>query len=131
MTAKDSDMAEKDRRILGVYMVDENFIGKLCKDGNIPAHSKFRIKLTGEEADRLLFWQYYINRKSPEKVTWNTGKHRYFDNVWMAQILLDIIALKSDSEEQELARQFYEHFCKMNQLTDQDIPKPSGVLAQG
>ena len=131
LTAKDSDMNEKDRRILGVYMVDENFIGKLCNDGNIPAHSKYRLKLTEQESDRLLFWHYYINRKSPEKVTWNTGKHRYFDNVWMAQILLDIISLKSDPEEQKLAEQFYEHFCKMNQLTDQEIPKPNGVLAQG
>ena len=128
LTAIDSNMPEKDRRILGVYMVNEDFIGKLCEDGNIPAHSKYRLQLTEQESDQLLFWKYYVNEKSPDKMTWNTGKHRYFDNLWMAQILFDIVSLKSDPEEQELAQQFLKHFCKMNQITAQDLPKPNGAL---
>ncbi len=130
LTARDSGMAEKDRRILGVYMVNEDFIGKLCEDGNIPAHSKYRIQLTEQESDQLLFWKYYVNVKSPEKVAWNTGKHRYFDNVWLAQILLDIVSLKSDPEERELALQFFKHFCKMNQITMQELPEPNGALTR-
>lgn len=39
-------------------------------------------------------------------MTWNTGKHRYFDNLRMAQILIDIVELKSDPKERELAQQF-------------------------
>ena len=128
LTAVDSSMPEKDRRILGVYMVNEDFIGKLCEDGYIPAHSKYRLQLTEQESDQMLFWKYYVNEKFPQKMTWNTGKYRYFDNSWMAQILLDIVSLKSDPEERELAQQFFEHFCKMNQITDQDLPKPNGAL---
>ena len=128
LTAMDSSMPEKDRRILGVYMVNEDFIGKLCDDGNIPAHSKYKIQLTEQESDQLLFWNYYTNQKSPDKMTWNTGKYRYFDNLWMAQILHDIVSLKSDPEERELAQQFLKHFCKMNQITEQDLPKPNGAL---
>lgn len=128
LTAIDSGMPEKDRRILGVYMVNEDFIGKLCNDGEIPAHSKYRLHLTEQESDQLLFWKYYVNEKSPEKMTWNTGKYRYFKNLWMAQILLDIVDLKSDPEERELAQQFLKHFCKMNQLTEQEISKPNGAL---
>jgi len=128
LTAIDSGMPEKDRRILGVYMVNEDFIGKLCIDGNIPAHSKYRIQLTEQESDQLLFWKYYINEKFPEKMTWNTGKYRYFKNLWMAQILLDIVSLKSDQNERELAQQFFKHFCKMNQITAQELPKPNGAL---
>ena len=128
LTARDSSMSEKDRRILGVYMVNEDFVGKLCEDGYIPAHSKYRLQLTEQESDQLLFWEYYVNEKSPEKVTWNTGKYRYFDNSWMAQILLDIISLKSDPNERELAQQFFEHFCKMNQITEQELPKPNGAI---
>lgn len=128
LTAIDSSMPEKDRRILGVYMVNENFIGKLCEDGYIPAHSKYRLQLTEQESDQMLFWEYYVNEKSPHKMTWNTGKYRYFDNSWMAQILLDIVSLKSDPKERELAQQFFEHFCKMNQITDQELPKPNGTL---
>lgn len=128
LTAIDSSMPEKDRRIIGVYMVNEDFIGKLCEDGSIPAHSKYRLQLTEQESDQMSFWKYYVNEKSPHKMTWNTGKYRYFDNLWMAQILLDIVSLKSDPEERELAQQFFEHFCKMNQITDQELPKPNGAL---
>ncbi|MGA3600753.1 malate synthase [Lysinibacillus agricola] len=128
LTAIDSGMPEKDRRILGVYMVNEDFFGKLCEDGYIPAHSKYRIQLTEQESDQLLFWQYYINEKFPEKMTWKTGKYRYFENLWMAQILLDIVSLKSDPNERELAQQFFKHFCKMNLITAQELPKPNGAL---
>lgn len=128
LTAVDSNMPEKDRRILGVYMVNENFIGKLCEDGYVPAHSKYRLQLTEEESNQLHFWKYYVNKKSPNNMTWNTGKYRYFDNLWMAQILLDIVSLKSDEKERELAQQFLKHFCKMNQITAQDLPKPNGAL---
>ncbi|MFC5711808.1 malate synthase [Thalassorhabdus alkalitolerans] len=126
LTAVDS--SEKDRRILGVYMVNEDFIGKLCEDGYIPAHSKYKLLLTEQESEQMYFWKYYANEKSPHKMTWKTGKYRYFENSLMAQILLDIVALKDNSKDRELAQQFFEHFCKMNQLTEQDLPKPNGAL---
>ncbi|WP_042355667.1 hypothetical protein [Bacillus rubiinfantis] len=128
LTAIDSGKSEKERRILGVYMVNEKFIGKLCEDGYIPAHSEYRLQLTEEESDQLLFWKYYVNEKSPHKMTWSLGKYRYFDNVWMAQILHDIVSLKSEPKERELAQRFFEHYCKMNQIYDQEIPKPNGAL---
>ncbi|MBT2685980.1 malate synthase [Bacillus sp. ISL-37] len=128
LTEINSDMPEKDRRILGVYMVKEDFIGKLCEDGYVPAHSKYRLQLTEQESDQMLFWKYYINEKFPQKMTWNTGKYRYFDNLWMAQILRDIVSLKSDPEERELAQQFFDHFCKMNQIVEQELPEPNGAL---
>lgn len=130
LTSVDSNATEKDRRILGVYMVNEDFVGKLCVDGYIPSHSKYKIELTEEEANQLPFWKYYIDAKSPEKVTWNTGKYRYFNNLWMAQILFDIVALKNDPQEKELAQQFFKHFCKMNQITAQELPEPNGVLTR-
>ena len=128
LTSIDSDQPEKNRRILGVYMVDENFVGKICEDGYIPAHSKYRLQLSEQEAEQMLFWHYYTNEKAPHKMTWNTGKHRYFDNLWMAQILSDIITLKSDPNEKALAQQFFTHFCKINKIAVQDIPKPNGAL---
>lgn len=128
LTARDSNKPEEERRILGVYMVEENFIGKLCEDGDIPAHSEYRLKLTDEESNQMLFWNYYFNEKTPEKITWKTGKYRYFDNTFMAQILLDIISLKSDPKEKELAQSFFEYFCKMNNILEEEVPKPNGVL---
>ncbi len=130
LTARDSSMPEKDRRILGVYMANEDFIGKFCEDGYIPAHSEYRLQLTEQESDRMPFWKYYVNEKSPQSMTWNSGKFRYFDNVWMAQILLDIVSLKSDTQEQELAQKFFEDYCRMNRIRKEDLPEPNGALMQ-
>jgi len=128
LTSRDSSMLEKDRRILGAYMVNEDFIGKFCEDGYIPAHSKYRLQLTEQESNKMPFWKYYLNENSPQKMTWNSGKYRYFDNVWMAQILLDIVSLKSDTQEQELAQNFFEHFCRMNRINEEELPEPNGAL---
>lgn len=130
LTAIDPGRPEKERRILGVYMVNEDFIGKLCEDGYIPAHSKYKMTLTEQQSKQLPFWNYYSNEKTPDKMAWHTGKYRYFYNVWMAQILLDIVSLKDDPQEKELAQQFLKHFCKMNRLTPEDLPKANGTLKQ-
>lgn len=128
LTTRDSRMSEKDRRIIGFYMVKKGFIGKFSEDGYIPAHSEYRLQLSEEEAEKLPFWKYYLNEKSPDKITWNTGKFRYFDNEWMAQILHDVVSLKNGTEEEELAKSFYEHFCKMNLINQEELPAPNGAL---
>lgn len=130
ITAREPDQSEEDRRIVGLFMVGEGFVGKLCEDGYIPAHSKYRLRLTEEESEKLLFWNYYQNERYPNNMTWNSGRHRYFANVWLAQILQDILALKEGSTEQELAQEFLEHFCHMNRLQIGELPKPNGALAR-
>ena len=92
LTARDPDMVEKDRYILGVFMVDAIFDNKSCANGYIPAHPKYRVRLSKQEAQNMLCWNYYVNERYPHRITWNTGRHRYFNNIWMAQILLDIIS---------------------------------------
>lgn len=128
ISEREPDEQESARRIVGLFMVDETFVGSECEDGIIPAHSTFRIRLSEEESQKMLFWNYYVNTRYPHSITWNSGRHRYFDNLWMAQILSDIIALKNDPEEKELAKKFFEHFCHMNQLDGENLPKPQGAL---
>lgn len=130
LTKRASDQAEEERIITGLYMVDETFVGKLAEDGIIPAHSELKLKLSEKEAEQMLFWDYYINEKYPHRMTWNTGKFRYFDNIWGAQILKDIVELKENTEEQELAAEFLAHFCKMNGIDRNEIPAPAGALKQ-
>lgn len=129
LTAREPNMKEKDRYIKGIYMVEENFNGKVCEDGYIPAHEKYRLRLSEQESKKMLFWHYYINEKYPDKMTWHTGKYRYFDNVMMAQILRDIITLKKDPQEKEFAQKFFDHFCLTNQI--EELPKPNGALVRG
>src|SRR5690606_8242174 len=121
---------EENRQIIGFFMVTEDFFGELREDGYIPAHPTYRLQLTEQEANQFPFWKYYINETYPHRITWNSGKHRYFDNIWMAQIIKDVVAMKEDPEEKELAQQFLEYFCKMNQILEDEIPEPSGALVQ-
>ncbi|NLA10594.1 MAG: malate synthase, partial [Firmicutes bacterium] len=128
LTSRDPDTPETERRILGAFMVHENISVRRCADGYIPAHSKYRLRLSEEESAKMLFWNYYINRKYPHKMTWNTGRHRYFDNIWMAQILLDILSLKTEPRERESVEAFLKYLCQTNLIEKGDLPKPEGAL---
>ena len=130
LTARKSDQPETERQILGLYMVNETVSDKLSDDGMVPSHAEFRIELTDQEAEQMLFWNYYINQNYPHRTSWNSGKFRYFDNIWTAQILKDIIALKTDEEQIKEVEAFLEHFCQMNALDINNIPEPSGALKQ-
>lgn len=130
LTAREADAQETDRRILGLYMVHDSYIGGLDDDGLIPAHAEFRIQLSEQEAANMLFWNYYINKSYPHRTTWNSGKFRYFDNIWTAQILKDLIAMRTDEAEIEQAKQFLKYFCEMNLLDADNIPEASGALRQ-
>lgn len=130
LTVRASDEEEVDRKIIGLYMVNETFSGELNDEGMITAHENYRITLTKEESDKMLFWNYYINKNYPHRTTWNSGRYRYYDNVMTAQILTDLISLKTDENEKELAERFLDYFIEMNLLDDTEIPKPNGALKQ-
>ena len=130
LTVRTSDQQETERKILGLFMVDETFSDKLIDDGMVPSDTSFRIELTDEEADQMLFWNYYINKSYPDRTTWNSGKYRYFDNEWTAQILKDIIAMRTDEVQIKEAQDFLEHFCQLNALDLDNIPEANGALKQ-
>ena len=130
LTVRKSDQPETERRIIGLYMVNETFSGNLSDDGMVPAHEEFRIELTDQEAEQMLFWNYYINQNYPLRTTWNSGKYRYFENAWTARILKDIIALRTDEEQIKEAQSFLEYFCQMNVLDIDNIPEADGALKQ-
>lgn len=129
ITKRESDMPEKNRRILGVFMAAEDFEGS-SEDGYIPAHPDYRLKFTEEESAKMLFWNYYINKKFPKRKTWNSGRQRYFDNIWMAQILKDIIELRETPEDKEYAQSFLDYFCRINRINVEELPEASGALKQ-
>lgn len=130
LTVRDENEDETERKIIGIYMVNEIFAGEIGDDGMVPSHADYRIQLTEEEAEKMLFWNYYVNKNYPHRMTWNSGKYRYFDNIWTAQILKDIIALKQDKKEVKAAQKFLEYFCDMNTIDIDQIPKPNGALKQ-
>ncbi|MDI9485191.1 MAG: malate synthase [Bacillota bacterium] len=130
ITAREPDEPEQDRRIAGLFMVGEFFVGKLCEDGLIPAHGTYRLRLSEEESRKLLFWNYYFNERYPNNMTWNSGRYRYFDNVWMAQILKDLVELKEGSDGLQQTTEFFEHFCAMNHIDAAKLPPANGALVR-
>ncbi|MDV6376885.1 malate synthase [Sporosarcina sp. GW1-11] len=129
LTARASDQPETERRILGLFMVNETFTGNLGPDGMVPSHAQLRIELTEQEAEQMPFWKYYKNKNYPDRTSWNSGRFRYFDNIWTAQIVKDIIALKTDEEQIKVATEFLEYFCKLNAIDMNNIPEANGPLA--
>lgn len=130
LTVRHDDQEETERRILGLYMVAETFSGDLCEDGIVLAHETHRIELTEEESEKILFWNYYLNKNYPDRMSWNSGKYRYYDNVWTAQILQDIIALRTDETKVKEAEAFLKYFCELNVIDIEEIPEASGALKQ-
>jgi len=131
LTVRDAGEAEKNRRIIGVFMVPENYSNRHSEDGYVPAHPKFKLQLTDKEAGKMLFWNYYLNKRYPKNTTWNTGRHRYFQNQWMAQILRDLVSLKENTPVQEDVQDFFTYFCQMNQINMDELPAPNGALLRG
>lgn len=130
LTTRRDDEKETDRQIKGLFMVSDIYTGHLDEDGIVPAHPTYRLKLTDEESEQMLFWNYYINKNFPHRTAWNSGRFRYYDNIWTAQILKDLIALKSDEEEVNKLKKFLEYFCQLNALDIDNIPEPYGALKQ-
>lgn len=129
ITRREPNMAEDERQIVGLFMANKSFNGSQCLDGYITADPEYRILLSEEESKKMLFWNYYVDKKSSDKTIWVSGRQRYFDNLWMAQILLDIISLKDKLQEKEDAQAFFEHFCRINYIDANELPNLKGALA--
>lgn len=128
ITSRKDNMPEEDRQILGVFMANEYFNGGLCEDGYITAHSEYRLHFSKEESEEMLFWNYYSDKRSGNKTIWRSGRHRYFDNIWMAQILRDIVILREEPQEREYAQAFLDYFCKINLINQNELPIADGAL---
>lgn len=130
ITVREAGEPEAARRIMGVFMVNQFFDPAECKDGYIRAHSRYRLRLPEGISKKMLFWNYYADSRNPDRISWGSGRQRYFDNVWMAKILEDIILLVEEPQEQRRVQDFLEYFCKVNNLTKEEIPEPSGALVR-
>ena len=78
--------------------------------------------------EKMLFWKYYKNSKQPEKPKWGSGLHRYFNDEIAVEILKDIVNIKKNTEDEALAKEFLDYFCKTNEIDINKIKKTSGAL---
>lgn len=128
LTTRNPNMHESDRYIFAVFLVDETFVGDKQEEGYVATRSKYKIKLSPKQARSMLFWKYYKNGKKPEKPVWSSGLHRYFNDEIAVQILKDIVSIKKNTEDEALAIEFLNYFCKTNEIDINEIKTPSGAL---
>jgi hypothetical protein len=82
---------EKDRRIIGLFRID------VVEENAVRSEKKEGIRLTIEEARKLLFWRYYRNNAAREP-DWRTGLFRYLKDGQVHNILADIAKIVKDAK---------------------------------
>lgn len=106
-------VAEKRRRIIGAFMLKDNFESSACQDGMIPSHEKYRIQLDDKEA--LMYWDYFSDENGVSK--WGNVELKYFPNLTMQKILGDMRQAAGNPESRQEAEEFYQYFCLVNKLS--------------
>ena len=128
LTTREPNMKEKDRFVFGVFLVDDSYQGDNKEEGYVTTNSKYKIKLSYSEAVKIKFWDFYFNPNCPEEPRMGHGLHRYLTDEQSAQILQAIALLKVGTPEEILASRFFEHFCTINGMDKDMLPKPFGAL---
>lgn len=112
LTALPDEKDESSRRIIGVFMVGEDFIGENCKDGIIKAHSKYSVFLPSDKY--MPYWNYF--EQSARVSRWGQVPFKYFDNITMQSILSDMVRSLKKTNKATAAKNFYRYFCELNRL---------------
>lgn len=113
--------AEKERRIIGAFMVRDDFDGRACNNGQIESHSTYRIRLN--EREMLPYYKYF---ESDTKVhNWGNTEYKYFSNEIMQCILRDMQKEVSGAERQQQVNEFYQYFCYVNKLKEVQNTEPN------
>ena len=105
---------EKDRKIIGVFMVKDDFFGSECTDGIINAHNEYRIRLN--ENKSLNYWDYFNVGENPPQ--WGSVEIKYCSNRVVVKILSDIREDVKDTADFDKADAFLKYFCRLNRLED-------------
>lgn len=103
---------EKERRILGAFMVKEDFWGSACDSGMVACHDLYKVRLNPDNS--MLYWDYFDC--SDPHPRWGSTAFKYFPNTTMQQILLDMKEAVHGAEEATVIQEFYQYFCEMNRL---------------
>jgi hypothetical protein len=113
LTALPEGEPEEKRRILGVFMVNEDFWGDQCRNGIIDGHSRHRVVLP--EKLCLSYWEYIDHGAALP--CWGKIKFKYIPNTAMQKILFAICQSFAGTQQEPDAKAFYQYFCELNRLS--------------
>ncbi len=129
LTTRDpGSLAESDRYIFAIFLVDDTYTGDARDAGYVTTSSKYKLKLSPQETHNMLFWKYYANGNNPQAAAWGSGLFRYVGDKEGALILRDIATIKRGTDDEHLAQEFYLYFCRINSVDPDQLGDPSGAL---
>lgn len=102
---------ENERRVFALFLIDEYFVGDDENEGYIASKSKHRLHFTRKETNDLRFWSFYENENTLDK-RWGSGLYRYLSDEQSINILNQVIAVKAGTEDELLAKEIFDVFCK-------------------
>lgn len=102
---------EHERRIIGAFMVKEDFFGTDAPEGIIEGHSKYHLSAPTEK--QMLFWEY-MDQAVPSR--WGNTRFKYCSANTVNRILSELVDLSGATDQRETAIEFYQYFCKINSL---------------
>lgn len=108
LTTNNPEMPESERCVFGAFLIDGCNKTKNSDEGFLFANPNYKIKLSEDESKQIKFWGEEI----PQKITWSSGLHRYFENEDAIKLLQQIVMIKKGTEEELLAENIYTHFCE-------------------
>lgn len=124
LTTRRPEVKEEDRVIFAVFITGQADEGNELYSGYVVAKDDYKIELTPEEANKLLFWHYHKNTDGGAR--WSQGLYRYMKDTVAARILADIVQIKT-GDEKEHAQKVLQHYCELKGLDINNIPKADGA----
>lgn len=127
LTTRFPDSTEEERVIFAVFLVGDSYEGDDSEEGFVTADPAYKLAFTKEEAEQLLFWDFYTNLNS-DKAHWGTGLFRYFTDEIAANILKRASEIKRGTKDEKPALAFFEHFCETHGIDGENLPECEGAL---
>ncbi len=110
LTMKEKEKKESERKIVGICMTTDDFIGQHCVNGIIPTEEKYRIMLT--EGESIYFWSVFPEDK--RKISWGTRKMKYVSTAVVEAILSRLFVVIEKEESRTKLITFEEYFNDRN-----------------
>ena len=121
---------EGERAVFGVFIVDKSVeCDANGAEGFVQCTTEYKLQLSPDEAQKILFWNYFFCAEAPNAMRWKR-QYRYLDDMQCAQILRDIAAVKAGTADEARAKEMLYQYCESKGIFYSVIPKNCGALTR-